>query len=80
MERIRIVYVCNKAGLAPSLAASVIPVAGISSVATLQMSLSHAQCSSFIVSNPETEEQDISFPLMNVVLFSAEILYTAGNF
>lgn len=78
MERIRIVYVCNKAGLAPSLAASVIPVAGISSIATLQMSLSCAQCRSFILSNPETEEQDISgnnifFSLMNVVLLPAEI-------
>lgn len=73
MERIRIVCVCNKAGLAPSLAASVIPVAGISSMATLQMSLSCAQCRNFIISSPETDKQDIFFSPQNVVLFPAEI-------
>lgn len=74
MERIRIVCVCNNAGLAPSLAARLIPVAGISTTATLQMSSSCAQCRSFILSNPKTEEQDyFLFPLMNVVLFPAEI-------
>lgn len=63
MERIRTVCVCNKAGLAPRLAASVIPVAAISSITTLQMSSGYAQCRSFILSNLETEEQEISFSL-----------------